>query len=123
MEPALSQIIFLNTYVGLSDFTFEVTSSGRQLTREEIAAKGLFTADMQRRHKGSSYVYQWCEVNPGDTFTVTHISDDVRHQTVLRVPGGGMKNPNASVDNWGATGMQLEQHLVDQCELISQENV
>lgn len=119
----MSQIIFLNTYAGLSDYTFEVVCSGRQLTHQEVVEKGLFTADMQRRHKQSSHGYEWYEVNPGDTFTVTHISDDVRRLTVLRVPTGGMKNPNASVDNWDATGMKLEKHLTDQCELVSQEEL
>lgn len=119
----MGQIILLNSYIGLSDFAFEVTSSGRQLTREEIIAKDLLTNDMQRRHKESSYKHVWYEVGPGDTFTVTHISDDVRHRTVLKVPNDGMKSPNVSVDNWDATGMQLEQHLTSQCELISQEDI
>jgi hypothetical protein len=119
----MKQIILLNTYVGLSDFTFEVTSTGRELNQEEVLAKGLFTKDMQRRHKESSYVYQWYEVSPGDTFTIVHISDDVSRQTVLRVPASSMRNPNTSVDDLNTTGIWLEDHLLTQCEIISQENM
>jgi hypothetical protein len=99
------------------------TSTGRLLSQEEVLAKGLFTKDMQRRHRGSSYVYQWYEIAPGDTFTIVHISDDVDRRTVLRVPVGGMKSPNVSVDNLNATCIRLEDHLLSQCEMISQENM
>lgn len=119
----MNQIILINTYVGLSDFTFEVGSSGRQLTHEEVTEKGLFTTEMQRRHRNSSYAYQWYEVNPGDIFTITHLSDDVRQQTVLRVPATGMDGPNSNVDNFSATGINLKYHLACQCEMVSQENI
>lgn len=119
----MNQIILLNTYIGLSDFTFEVNCSGRQLTDDEVTAKSLFTPQMQRRHKIFSYAYQWYEVNPGDTFTITHISDDVRQQTVLRVPATGMDAPNSNVDNFRATGINLKYHLACQCEMVSQKNI
>lgn len=122
----MKQIIFLNSYVGLSSFTFDVTCSGRRLAREEVFVKGLVTKDQIRRNAASNYTQEWYEVAPGDSIIVEHFYDEeprVNRKRIFRVPQSGMQSPNTSLDNFDATGMELEEHLVKQCELVGEEPV
>lgn len=120
----MKQIILLNSYVGLSDFTFDVICFGRRLDFEEALAKGLATKDQVRRHAASDYTREWYEVAPGDTIVIEHYYDDepkVNRKRTFRVPQSGMSSPNTSLDNFDATGMELEDHLLEQCELANEE--
>lgn len=117
------QIILVSTYVGCSDFVFEVECSGKCLSRLEVLERGLLTQDQKRRHKDSAYVYAWYQVFPGDTISIKHCSDDFSHQVTFRVPENGMENPNSNIDNLFATDSYLEDHLALQCELVSKEEI
>lgn len=104
-------------------FAFDVECSGRLLTREEALQKGLTNNNQLRRYKRSSYSQEWYEVNPGDTITVDY--DDFGEDNlpngifIFNVPKDGMKLPNADLDNFDATGVNLLEHLKIQCNLIS----
>jgi hypothetical protein len=51
----MSQIILVGSYCGLSDYTFEVTVSGRRLNMSELKQLGLVDDDAIRRHKQSNH--------------------------------------------------------------------
>lgn len=120
----MKQIILLNSYAGPSDFTFNAECSGRRLSREEVFEKGLVTEDQIRRHSESDYTKEWYEVAPGDTIVIEHYYDEepkVNRKRVFRVSESGMPNPNTNLDNFDATGIELEGHLLEQCELVKEE--
>ncbi len=122
----MKQIILLNSYVGLSGFTFDVMCSGRRLDREEVLVKGLVTKDQIRRNVASNYTQEWYEVVPGDSIIVEHFYNDeprVNRKRIFRIPQSGMQSPNTSLDNFEATGIELEEHLLEQCELVGEESV
>jgi len=120
----MSQYILLNSYFGCSDYTFNVECSGRYLDKNEVLSQKLVTSDQLRRHKESDYTKEWYEVNPSDTITVEHFYDDepqINRKRIFRVPQSGMPSPNTNLDNLNATGADLENHLIEQCELIKEE--
>ncbi len=121
----MKQIILLNSYAGPSDFIFNTECSGRRLSRGEVCEKDLVTQDQIRRHSESDYTKEWYEVAPGDTIVIEHYYDEepkVNRKRVFRVPESGTLNPNISLDNFDATGMELEDHLLEQCELVKEEH-
>jgi hypothetical protein len=121
----MNQIVLLNTYTGLSDFEFFVSCTGSRLEREEVFKRGLLRKDQLRRHAASEYTREWYEVKPGDIIIVEHRDDDrdppINRKRTFRVPEAGMSNPNTDLDNFAATGPNLEDHLRQQCELVREE--
>ena len=71
MKSNNTQIIHVESYCGLSGFTYTVTSNGRELQLEEVKALGLVDTETLLRHKKSDYIHQWYEIKAGDQITVT----------------------------------------------------
>lgn len=118
----MDQIIVLNTYIGSSDFTFRATCTGRRLTNEEVLKKGFVTEDIKRRHKDSSYVYEWYEIKPTDKITLRHVSETVYRVSVFRARNEVKQYLNTCIDNSEATGMNLEDYLNMHCILFYLED-
>lgn len=117
----MRQFILLQTYVGLSGFTYDVTCNGRELDMAEAKQLALVDDAALARHKRSSYLATWYEVRPGDVIRVRvwdEDSDDLAFfeltELFFIVPAGGLVNPPTSLDD-DRTGRWLHQYLEQQC--------
>ncbi len=81
----MNQIILVDSYCGLSDYTFEVTVSGRRLNMSEVKQLGLVDDDAIRRHKQSSYSQEWFEINPGDRIAI-RVGEDEIEELEFEIP-------------------------------------
>ncbi len=122
----MGQVVLVNNSRGddPTRFSFRVECTGRRLSREAVLEQGYVTVEELRIWNGSGYSYQWYEVRPGDKFTVTHFSDFesplINIRSVFRVKDSGMPNPNASLSRIASHGVELMNHLREQCEEIEQ---
>lgn len=119
----MNQYILIETYAGLSDFTFDMYCSGRKLELSEVKSRG-FVDDVQlKSNERSSYVNEWYEVKPGDFIFVKHRNDDFERLTVFRIPESGLVNPGTTLDlreahQTGWFGYHIEDCLKEQCEVV-----
>ena len=104
----MPQYILLQSYTGLSTFTYEATSTGRKLA--------LVTSDQLDRHGESDYVSEWYEVSPGDTITIELV--DYTHKEVMEftVPPGGLPDPPTSLDDLERTAPRTHKYLKRCCK-------
>jgi hypothetical protein len=108
------QIILVGSYIGLSDYVYDVTCTGRRLSITEAAGKGLFN---QKAFKGNKidYAFEWYEVNAGDRIQI-HIADDddSPHTVTFIVPDTGLPNPPLRWENTHFN--ELDVYLAKHCK-------
>lgn len=118
----MPQVILLESYNGLSSFTYEVSCTGRLLSADEVRQRDLLTDDEVRRHARSDYLPSWYEVSPGDTITIERQewgddeSEDDGFFTFI-VPEN-LPSPPQRLDNHDRTGPRSLQYLKEHCEWI-----
>ena len=98
----MSQFILLQSYVGCSDYFYDVTCSGHRLEIAEIKQRNLVDDRTLRRHKQSSYSCEWFEVNPGDWIEIRIIGEDYGEANMhvqFTIPDKGLDNPPQSLDD------------------------
>jgi len=106
----MKQFILLQTYVGPSDFTYEVTCSGRILGLDQVLALGLTTQEELRLHAASSYTAEWYEISPGDKIEVFFVDDERHERNVFLVPRDGLSDPPVKLGD-ERTGKNLHEYL------------
>ncbi|HEY2004203.1 MAG TPA: hypothetical protein VGH44_03740 [Candidatus Saccharimonadia bacterium] len=62
--------ILLESYAGGSDFLFDASCTGRQLSLDEALDLELVSTDQLRRHRNSDWHSVWYEVSVDDVVTV-----------------------------------------------------
>lgn len=87
------QYILLQSYIGSSNFTYEVTCTGRILGLGEALALRLTNQDELRRHARSSYTAAWYEISAHDRIDIRIEDDNGNQDIIFFVPEGGLPNP------------------------------
>lgn len=107
-------IILLETYVGLSDFSFEPTCTGRRLGRVELEKLGFVSEEVLRANKHSSYVPEWYEIKEGDQIRIRRVDDEGALDETFVVPSE-LPDPPQRLDDFLRTGMRVYDYLVRHC--------
>lgn len=110
-------IILLETYAGLSDFSFKPTCTGRRLERVELEKLGLVSEEFLRANKHSSYMPEWYEVKEGDQIRIQCVDDEGALDETFVVPSV-LPNPPQRLDDLLRTGMRVYDYLVLHCRRI-----
>jgi len=110
----MKQIIILQSYVGLSDFEYNVTCTGRLLDMEEVLRLGLTTIAILKANALSSYTAGWYEIDTGDLIHVQSKSDDGDVDLLFEVPPEGIPNPPVAFSDIH-TGQWLHSYLRRHC--------
>jgi hypothetical protein len=111
----MKQSILLQSYIGPSDFTYEVTCTGRILGLDEAHERGFTDRETMRRHARSSYTAAWYEISAHDEIVVEIRDDDRDERMVFSVPEVGLPNPPVSLDDERA-GPRIHEYLKEHCE-------
>ncbi len=112
----MSSIILLGTYIGLSDFVFDVKCNGLPLEESEAQKIGLINDDTIRRHSQSNYTRDWYKVNPGDQIEIRWRDDEHDIKTTFIIPERLVDPPQNPDDE--KTGMRLYDYLEANCKRI-----
>ena len=108
-------VIFLGSYMGMSDFMFTVDCSGRKLSIEEVFEKGLCDDDILRRHQRSDFSQEWYEVTEGDQIKICWWENLRDEETTFIIPAE-LPNPPQNPDDMDRTGMYLYDYLDKYCK-------
>jgi len=111
----MKQFILLQSYVGSSDFTYEVTCTGRILGLDEAQELVLTNRDQLVRHARSSYVAAWYEITTNDQIEVVLQDDERNEHMVFIVPEDGLPNPPVSLDD-ERVGPRIHEYLKEHCK-------
>lgn len=118
----MREYVLLQSYVGSSSFTYDATCNGRRLETAEAKQLELVDDDSLARHKQSSYLSVWYEVQPGSEIRVAIWDDDSSDtsfeeltELVYIVPESCLVNPPTSLDD-DRTGRRLHEYLEQQCQ-------
>ena len=112
-----AMIILLQTYCGLSDFTFEPSCTGRKLEEQELREKGFLSDKILRLNADSSYVTDWYEVKEGDQIRIQRRDDDGQIDETFIVPIN-LPDPPQRLDDHQRTGMHVYDYLVSHCRQV-----
>ncbi|KKR07722.1 MAG: hypothetical protein UT32_C0007G0010 [Parcubacteria group bacterium GW2011_GWC2_39_14] len=110
----MKQLILLQSYVGLSDFEYVVTCTGRLLRLEEVLRLELTTPVVLSANARSSYTATWYEIDTGDLIHVESRSDDGDVDLLFEVPVEGIPNPPVAFSDIHA-GKWLHFYLLRHC--------
>ncbi|OHB20980.1 MAG: hypothetical protein A2666_00505 [Parcubacteria group bacterium RIFCSPHIGHO2_01_FULL_47_10b] len=111
----MKQFILLQSYIGSSDFTYEVTCTGRILGLDEAHERGFTNRETMKRHARSSYTAAWYEIKAHDQIEVELRNDEGDEHAVFIVPEAGLPNPPVSLDD-ERTGPRIHEYLKEHCE-------
>src|SRR5690349_5596622 len=95
----MKQHILIQSYCGLSDFSFDVACTGRKLNLEEALRLNLTNQGELQRHEQSDYSADWYEINPGDQIEVHRLDDDGEKNVSFSIPPDGLSDPPVSLDD------------------------
>jgi hypothetical protein len=71
MHPiTMHQVILLESYLGLSGFTYLSSCTGKALSIEEVKSRKLTTDEDLHNYRKSDYDFEWYEITSGDTITI-----------------------------------------------------
>jgi hypothetical protein len=103
MEERIMQILLIQSYVGLSNLTYDVSCSGRRLSAREVVCRCFADQASLDLHKEDDWVSEWYEVKAGDSveLNVSNCDIDDAPNGVLAfvVPSAGLANPPRSLND------------------------
>lgn len=111
----MQQFILLQSYIGPSDFTYEVICTGRILGLDEVYELGFTDRETMKRHARSSYTAAWYEIKANDRIEV-EINDEERNEhIVFYIPETGLLSPPVNLDDQRA-GPRIHEYLKEHCK-------
>jgi len=108
------QFILLQTYLGASNYFYEVKCDGESITRQEAIDLGFVTETDFNKHASSDYGPVWYKIEPGNKISIEIIDGDHCDNYYFLVPKTGLPSPPIRLSDPYSQNL-LHKYLLDHC--------